>query len=131
MYQTSAPLMQGQVPPPQYMPPGQPMTPLVQPAPLQPVTGVAVNQPIVVNQVVPGYLTKFKTSPVSMVCPYCNNQIITQVRTEFNCCNCCFCWFFCLIWLIVQLASDKELNCTDATHYCPSCNRLLGQYKAC
>ena len=118
--------------PPQYAPPGQPMTPLVQPVPPQPINPTAVpNQPIIINQSVPGILPKFKSTPVSMVCPFCRSQIITQVRTEFNCCNCCFCFCFCLLWLIVQLASDKDLNCTDADHTCPSCNRLIGQYKAC
>ena len=128
--------------PPQYIPPagptvapGQPMPPLAQPYPnAQPVQAPIQNQPIIVNQtvpVVPVVPVKFLTSPISVVCPYCSKQVVTNVETQFNCCNCCFCFCFCLLWLIVQLASGKELNCTDANHKCPSCGRLIGQYKAC
>ena len=124
--------------------PGQPIPPLAQPYPVaqpipvaqpvpqaQPYPSPVQNQPIVVNQVVPYVPVKFKTSPVSMVCPFCKKSITTVVNTEFNCGNCCFCFCFCLIWLIVMLASDKDLNCSDATHKCPSCGNVLGKYQSC
>ena len=124
----SQPLVQ---PPQQNMPPGQPVTPVVQNMPGPIIQAPVQNQPIVINQNIPMNQVKLKTSPVSMICPFCNNNITTIVETEFNCLNCCFCFCFCIIWLIVQLASDKELNCTDANHKCPSCGHLIGQYRAC
>ena len=89
------------------------------------------NQPIVVNQIMPVNPIQLKTSPLLITCPYCRNNITTVVEKEFNCLNCCFCCWNMLIWLIVQLAREKELNCTDATHKCPVCNRIIGQYNAC
>ena len=128
MYQASEPMIPpGLTPPP--LPPGQPVTPLAQPIAALPISSSDVNQPIVINQVVPK--TKFKTTPVSLVCPFCKSQVRTLVKTQFNCCNCCFCFFFCFLWLIIELGNDKDLNCTDAIHICPNCNRLLGRYKAC
>ena len=84
------------IPPPTNMGPGQPMPPIAQPIPVaQPVPAPqpygqppVQNQPIVVNQYVPYAPVKFKTSPVSMVCPFCKNNITTLVDTQFNCCNC-------------------------------------------
>ena len=127
------------IPPPTNMGPGQPMPPIAQPIPVaQPVPAPqpygqppVQNQPIVVNQYVPYAPVKFKTSPVSMVCPFCKNNITTLVDTQFNCCNCCFCCFFCILWLIVMLVSEKDLNCSDATHKCPSCGKLVGSYQSC
>ena len=66
-----------------------------------------------------------------MICPHCNQNIVTEVETQFNCANCCLCCWNWIIWLIVQLARDKELNCTDATHRCPNCKNIVGKYDAC
>ena len=92
-------------------------------------------QPPVVNQQQPVVVYQqpliLKTSPASIVCPHCNNQITTVVETNCNCLNCCFCWFFCCIWLIVELVNGKDLNCQDATHKCPSCGCVIGSYSAC
>ncbi len=89
------------------------------------------NQPIVVNQIIPVSPIQLKTNPVSTVCPFCRNNITTVVETEFNCLNCCFCCWNMVLWLIVQLVREKELNCTNATHKCPMCHRIIGQYNAC
>ena len=127
---------QGQLMPPQGQPippPGQPFQPLAQPIqvgtpmyqpPMQ-------NQPLVVNQYVPLLNTHFKTSPVALVCPHCNQNIVTEVETQFNCANCCLCCWNWVIWLVIQLVRDKEFNCTDATHRCPNCKNVLGKYDAC
>ena len=127
---------------------GQPIEPAVQP-PVQPVIqpqpqpgyippGPQIvaqppvpNQPIIVNQAIPVAPIKFKSEPMAIVCPICKNNITTVTQTQFNCANCCFCWFFCPLWCCVQLCSDKDLNCTDATHRCPQCGNVLGQYSAC
>ena len=134
----SEPLMNSQAQP---MIVGQPMvqmnqsmTPMQQMGPIPSVNPAyqIPNQspPIIVNQIPinPGNL---KTSPVNTICPFCRNSISTLVEKEFNCLNCCFCCWSWPIWLIVQLVRDKELNCTDATHKCPNCGRIIGQYNAC
>ena len=118
-------------PPQQNMPPGQPITPEVQDMPVPTIQAPVLNQPIVVDQDIPMNQVKVKTTPVSMVCPFCKNNITTMVRTEFNWLNFCFCFFFRIIWLIVKIESQKELNCNDATHFCPSCGQIIGQYSAC
>ncbi len=121
------------IPPPQSIPQGvQPIPASVQPvgAYVQPVYQNQ-NQPIIVNQLVPVNLIKFKTTPIAINCPYCKQNVTTVVTTEFNCLNCCFCCWNWVIWLIVQLVREKELNCTDATHKCPSCGKIVGQYNAC
>ena len=108
--------------------PGQPVTPVVQPnQPIYQPPIVNQQQPVVVYQQPP----KLKTTPVSLVCPHCHNQITTLVETHFNCLNCCLCCYCLLLWLIVELANDKDLNCTDATHKCPSCGSVIGVYTAC
>ena len=88
-------------------------------------------QPIVVQQYVNAPPVKLKSSPVSMFCPHCKKTVTTVVSTQFNCLNCCFCFCFCLLWLIVELVSDKDLNCTDATHKCPNCKNVIGVYRSC
>ncbi len=105
---------------PAYIPPGPP---IMQP-PVQ-------NQPIVVNQVIPVVQIKLRSSPVAMICPFCKNNITTVTDTQFNCLNCCFCYWAFIIWIIVQLISDKDLNCTDAVHKCPKCGNIVGKYEAC
>ena len=124
----SQPLVQ---PPQQNMPPGQPVTPEVQNMPGPVIQDPVQNQPIVINQNIPMNQVKVKTSPVSMICPFCKNNITTIVETEFNCLNLCFCLFFRIIWLMVKIENEKELNCTDAKHTCPSCGQIVGQYSAC
>ena len=111
---------------------GPPIQPAVQPAYIPPGGQAPIqNQPIVVNQAIPVIPMKFKSQPQAITCPYCKNSVTTVTTTYFNCLNCCFCWFFCPIWCIVQLVTEKELNCTDATHRCPQCNQIVGQYSAC
>ena len=89
------------------------------------------NQPIIVNQYIPVQPIPFKTEPINMVCPFCKSNITTNVETEFNCLNCCFCCWNFVLWIIVQLVREKELNCTDATHKCPNCGQIIGKYNAC
>ena len=114
---------------------GQPIQPLAQPVYIPPggqppMQAPIQNQPIIVNQI-PVIPIKFTTAPMAITCPFCRNNITTIVTTNFNWLNCLFCCFFCEIWLIVQLVQGKDLNCTDATHRCPQCNQIVGQYSAC
>ena len=110
--------------------PGQPITPIAQPYPNQPMYQPPIanqQQPIVVYQ----QPLNLKTSPANVVCPYCRNQVVTLVETNFNCLNCLFCCWFVELWLIIELVRGKDLNCTDAVHKCPSCGQVIGNYSAC
>ena len=125
---------------------GQPITPAVQgnlqtstypvqpgAIPPQPTYQPPVpNQPpIIVNQGIPQVPIKLKTVPAVVVCPHCHNTVTTVVDTQFNCLNCCFCYCLTLCWIIVNLANEKDFNCSDATHKCPQCGQVIGQYNAC
>ena len=108
----------------------QPMS-MAQPMCAQQGIALTQSQPIVVNQYVPYIAHKFKSSSLQMVCPFCHNNINTIVDVQFNCVNCCFCCCFFVLWLIVMLAQEKDLNCSNATHKCPSCGKVLGSYQSC
>ena len=79
----------------------------------------------------------FKTAPISMICPVCKAFIITQVKKSFNCCSCLFCCastflaFGILFYIISQSSNGKQFCCCDATHRCPNCNTILGEYSNC
>ena len=115
--------------------PGQPITPVAQPYPnpnpnqpfYQPPPIVNQQQPIVIYQ----QPLNLKTSPTNVTCPYCRNQVVTLVETNFNCLNCLFCCWAFYLWIIVELVRGKDLNCTDATHKCPSCGKVIGYYSSC
>ena len=116
--------MQGP-PPPGY---GRPM----QGPPQGPPQGVVANQaqPQVVN-VVAG-AQNFGTQPVSLTCQFCKNPITTRVEKKCNCCTCCLCCATGLIFFIcIQCCRNKEIGCSDATHTCPNCGQILGNYNSC
>ena len=111
--------------PPQAIQPviGQPVTPIAQ-------VPVTQNQPIVVNQVTLQH--KFKTDPTTLTCPFCKQTIRTNVDTDLNCANCCLCLMTgVIVWACIMCCMDKDLNCCDATHKCPNCGSIVGNYKAC
>ena len=87
-----------------------------------------VNAPVDPESLIPN----FRSSPIRMICPFCNVQIRTYVETNLNCLNlCCYCWTSCLIWTCFQLCRGKDMSCSDARHFCPKCGRTLGYYEAC
>ena len=90
---------------------------------------------IVSNQMMPrGLIISpeiFRKEPVSIICPFCQILIRTQVEQSFNCCACCLCCFTGLmLFLCIQICSGKDIGCMDATHRCPACGKALGQYTA-
>ena len=124
----------------------QPQQPLYQPPPqvvyqpvAQPVYGqniiVAQPQPvvqgaIVINQNQPFIQRQiFMVSPVSMVCPFCQQQISTRVETQFNLAACCICCWIGVFYFIMQAIRGKDLCCDDARHICPNCNHEVGRYQ--
>lgn len=102
---------------------------------------ISNNIPAQPNQVKPvtnqvrinvNYSAMCKTTSVRIYCPYCNKYSQSVVEKTFSCVNCmCCCWFGVLPWLIWQLARDKELNCSDATHRCGACGNVIYRYTAC
>ena len=130
----SEPLMNPMIVPQPMVEMNQSMTPMQSMGPIPSFSPVYQipnqNPPIIVNQI-PINSVNLKTTPINTICPFCRNNISTLVEKEFSCLNCCFCCWSWPIWLIVQLVRDKELNCTDATHKCPTCGRIIGQYDAC
>ena len=112
-------------PPPGY---GQPM----QGPPLATSQGFVANQaPPQVVQVVTGQ-QNFGTKPVSLTCQFCKNPVTTNVEKKCNCCTCCLCcWTGFFIFICIQCCRDKEIGCSDATHTCPNCGQILGNYNSC
>ena len=92
---------------------------------------IIVNQPIV-PRVIYVDSSKFTTSPCSMSCPFCNSQINTEVKKNWNMFSCVFClWAGICCWAGLQFCRNKQLNCFDAEHYCPVCHNKIGDYSSC
>ena len=93
----------------------------------------AVQPAIVVNQVSPVIvrMPKLGLSPVSTTCPFCRTTVTTTVEQSFNCCACLLCCYTgFLVYACIQLCNDKSILCCDATHRCPLCGGIIGQYLA-
>ena len=98
-----------------------------------------MNQQILQSQVIPNQpitkiyvdATYLKTSPCKTICPFCRNQIITKVNKKCNWWSCALC-YFCGIatWITLQCCRNKNLNCYDAEHFCPSCGNKISQYSS-
>ena len=74
----------------------------------------------------------FKTVPIAMTCQFCNKPITSTVNKEFNFLACCLCFCTGLIcYLIVQACRNKDLCFYNATHTCPYCGQVVGNYNAC
>ena len=98
------------------------------------------NQPIIVNQVNPlpirsiplSVINSWGSIPHNVICPYCNQNILTNVQASCNMGSCCLCfWLSCIIWAIILLCMGKEIGCADATHKCPNCKNVIGVYRSC
>ena len=94
-------------------------------------------QPIIINQMVkPNVIhidtTNFKTSPCYIVCPFCRGQVMTHVQKKCNWYSCLLCYCFGLwTWICLQCCRNKELNCYNATHFCPRCGNKIVEYNSC
>ena len=105
---------------------------------LQPVAYQAPYNPqqVILNQPIPQVIyidtSKLGTSPSLYSCPFCKNQITTEVKKKFNWFSCVFCWWAGLCcWAGLQFCRNKELNCNDAEHFCPICRNKIGDYSSC
>ena len=116
---------QGYVPPQQYTQQHIVTTtsqPMVQPV-------IAVNQ---VNMPTVNLEGCLKSSSAFVVCPYCRQGGVTRVETQCSILNFCCCFCTGLIpWLIFQAIRSKDINCSDANHFCMSCGAKIHTYQAC
>ena len=98
-----------------------------------------------ISPVVPPVI-KFGISPLQIICPYCNQNVVTKTEEIFNYTSCClFCFFLILIPVLIVLlamsgcfdasccqkddSKKEECNCKccyDVKHYCPNCNKIIG-----
>ena len=98
-----------------------------QPQPQQ----IIANQPLN-PQVIYIDSSKFNNSPCSMVCPFCRNQIATEVKKSWNWFNCIFClWAGVFCYIGMQFCRNKEISCYDSEHFCPVCKNKIGDYSSC
>ena len=92
---------------------------------------IIANQPIH-PQVIYIDSSKFNNSPCPMTCPFCKNQISTEVKKSWNFYNCFFClWAGICCWIGMQFCRNKEINCYDSEHFCPICKNKIGDYSSC
>ena len=64
-----------------------------------------------------------------MVCPFCQEDIDTEVKKTRNmkafltAIGTCYCGF-----AIFQMCRNKEVSCEDVEHSCPNCKHIVGIY---
>ena len=108
----------------------------------QPIQHIIIAQPSKPNQyVVPTttnqvnnvnlYDKKFRLEPTVINCPFCQQNVTTNVERSFSCCACCIFMFTGLILFIcIQVIRGKDILCQNAVHYCPYCKNKVGIYNA-
>ena len=105
------------------------------------------NNAIIINQQLPTETPiTFSTDPVNMKCPYCLQNITSEVEKKYNCLTCLFFLFaiiFCAIPLLIcsgicNSATGLNINpscdcecCCDAEHACPNCGKNIGSHNSC
>ena len=73
----------------------------------------------------------FQYNPTVITCPYCGQTVRTIVEEKINCCNCLFCMLGVIPWCIHKCCTNKPLGCSNATHSCPNCTKVVGIFNAC
>ena len=90
------------------------------------------NNAIIVNQISPRFRASevIGSNPVSLICLFCKNSIITKTTYQFNCKSFCLCCMVgCIFYACIQLCRGKGLACEDVAHNCPCCGSLIGVYR--
>ena len=107
--------------------PGQPINPIAQ----APVQMPIQNQQIIIdNQISP--TIQFKTFPIGITCPFCNQNITTVIDSQLNIGYiCCICLTGPLLWACLMIIMNKEFTFSDVVHKCPICGFKIGSYNAC
>ncbi|KAG6450009.1 lipopolysaccharide-induced tumor necrosis factor-alpha factor homolog [Manduca sexta] len=98
-----------------------------------PTRSVVNQQPTVIHQTIIIRGSPFKNKPIYIDCPGCNTTILTDVKyvsttkthmiAGFVCGFTIWCMLCCLTAVPYLLPIFKK-----AEHYCPNCQKLLGQY---
>ena len=103
----------------------------------QPIIQGQINQTqIIVNQSNPVITCLidpeiFKTTPIIIQCPFCQNVISTNVKKSINCLSGVVCFFTgILFFILIQLCRKKSITCVDAVHICPKCGQKIGEYSS-
>ena len=105
------------------------------------------NNAIIINQQLPTETPiSFSKDPVKMKCPYCLQNITSEVEKKCNCLTCLFYLFaiiLCAIPLLIcagicNSATGLNINpscdcecCCDIEHICPNCGKNIGSYNSC
>lgn len=75
---------------------------------------------------------QLKSNEDNITCPFCKKEGITKVDKSCSFPTGVFCIFGgVFIPLLIQLCRKKDLNCTNADHYCACCGNKLVSYKSC
>lgn len=121
-----APMLGEQQPPPYFQAPVINTTTIPPPPPGIITVGDRLATPVMVNQPI----TLYGRYPITVSCPYCSQQVLTQTRTEIGSAAwfmCFFCaavglWPCCLIPLCIS-------GFHDTYHACPSCHKVIDVYR--
>ena len=87
-------------------------------------TTAYIEKPVYVN-------TNFKSSSVSMTCPFCRKTITTKTKAKINFLACFCCLMFNILYCCVQICGGKNPCCCDISHICPNCGKIVGHYDSC
>lgn len=70
-------------------------------------------------------------NPKGMQCPHCQRQMVTRVRDQIDCVTItAFIILLLLFWPLFWLPFCVP-SCKTSLHYCPLCNRKIGETSAC
>jgi len=100
-----------------------------------------INQPINVNiqtptaeikkRIIFRAPTKFGGESTTMSCPFCSEEIQTQVNKSINIKAICTAIATFYVGLVLmQACNNKEIGCQDVEHICPKCGYKIGTYYA-
>ena len=73
---------------------------------------------------------QFGSVPITTYCPFCRIPITTVVKKKCNCVSCLCLYCECCCWVMVQTLRNKDMSCYDATHTCPRCGNIIGNYNS-
>ena len=114
------------VPPDSYLYQNQPITfPINQHSPSAPHSGNSVHEILQLRKTL-------KSGSIKVKCPFCKNKGLTRVDKTCNFVD----GLFCLVtlgtlWSCLHKCRGKDMNCSDADHYCSGCNNKIGKYSSC
>ena len=95
-------------------------------------TETPINSNVINNApLTPIIVQEFRNKPVSTICIFCRRPIQTRTELKFNCLA-CFCFLLTnILYICVQVCSDKNICCCDVIHRCPNCGKILGEFNSC